>query len=107
MKKITSTSGGIFVSNNYDDTGNVWKGDFIWLFCNKTITEKSVSFEYPSVIFKQLNMVKSSDVVSVEGTNEEETEIFNRINGSAELTKENKAYLKNNFLKLIDTTIAE
>ncbi|MDB8867645.1 hypothetical protein ABHC39_05330 [Pediococcus acidilactici] len=98
MKKITSINGNTFISDNNNDSSEVWKGNFVWLFCNKNITEKSVSFEYPSVLFKELNMIKSSDILSIENATVEEEKIFNKINNAVELSKEDKKYLKANFL---------
>lgn len=92
MKKITSTTKNVFISDNFDDTDEVWVGDYVWLFFDK----KSNSFT--STFFNHLNMIKCKNVYSVEEVTPEEETIFNKLKNSNDLNKNDKEYLRTHYL---------
>lgn len=92
MKKITSTTKNVFISDDFDDTGEVWVGDYIWLFFDKKANT------FPSTFFNHLNMIKSKSVYLVEEATTEEEIIFNKLKNSNKLDKKDEEYLKAHYL---------
>lgn len=89
------------LTNNFDQTNDIWTGTFIMLFCKQTISkdQKTKTYEYPSMVFNDLNMVNNKNVVSVSEANDMEISIYTSISSKQKLTKEQREYLKTNYLQ--------
>ena len=107
IRTLTTKSEFTFI---YDDTSSqnlngIIRANFISLRCvkmyHKKLNEKGqlpYSYEYPSLVFQNKNMCRTTDIGEDNEASETEKEIFNRVRSKSKLGKELNKYIRDNYL---------
>lgn len=104
LELIHTKNNNYFISDKYSKKGKLLVGNYVMMFCNKAITPKGYSYEYPSIYFQNLNMCKKQDILNISTPKDIDLKIFETIRAHEKLTRDQYKYLRNNYLHVVNRT---
>ena len=96
----------IFDNSIVNEKNDILRGSFVMLFANKIILKskdgkESISYEYPTNVFENMNMCKVSNIEKRRIANELENRLYNGLRNNMSLSDDIRKLLRNNYLNII------